>query len=530
MIDNIYTTGIRSGWDVKNASQLTQDLTLEADVAIVGTGAGGGTAAEILSQAGLKVVMLEEGLLQTSDDFKDMDEARAYRDLYQESAGRVTSDGAIAVLQGRSVGGSTTINWTSSFRTPDNTLNHWTDKHGVKGVSPDEMTPWFDHMEKRLHVQPWDKLPNANNSVLGRGCEALGWEVHVIPRNVVGCWDSGYCGLGCPVNAKQSMLVTTIPSALKNGATLVHNLRVQEVKHQNGKVTGLLGVALDSKAVNPTGIKVHVKAKHYVLSGGAINTPALMQRSNLPDPHKQSGKHTCIHPVNLIVAQFPELINGFYGAPQSLASNEFLWPSNENELPGYKIEVPPMHPALGSTVLGVHGNMLKDAVNNLPYLNAVLTLFRDGFSEQSPGGQVRVDDQGFAILDYDISDYLWSGFKHSYHRMAELQFAAGAKRIMPSHLDGEWVTSLKAAKEQIDNLAYEKFRLSIFTAHLMGGSAMGEDPAHSVTNSVGQHHQLDNLSVMDGSLFPTSVGVNPQLSVYALVAKNATALAEKLKG
>lgn len=529
MIDNLYTAGIRAGWDVKDASTLTQDLTLEADVAIVGTGAGGGTAADILSQAGFKVLLLEEGPLKTSDDFKDMDEARAYRDLYQEAGGRVSSDGAIAVLQGRSVGGSTTINWTSSFRTPDNTLDHWTNQHGVKGVSPTDMAPWFDQMEKRLHVQPWAMPPNANNSVLGRGCKALGWEVHVIPRNVLGCWDSGYCGMGCPVNAKQSMLVTTIPAALKHGATLVHKVRIQQIKHHNDKVTGLLGVALDSNTIKPTGIKVHVTAKHYVLAGGAINTPALLLRSNTPDPHKQTGKHTCIHPVNVTLAQMPEKIDGYYGAPQTLASNQFLWPDNENERPGYKIEVPPIHPALGSTVLGEHGDALKRAVSQLPHSNATLALLRDGFSPQSPGGQIRIDDQGNPLLDYDISDYLWAGIKHAYHHMAELQFAAGALRVMPSHLDGKWAGNLKDARTQIDALPYQKFRVNVFTAHLMGGAAMGENPAHAVTNSEGRHHQLENLSVLDGSLFPTSVGVNPQLSIYALIAKNATALAQSLK-
>ena len=119
--DNIYTNGIASGWRVTDASTLTKDRIIETDVVIIGSGAGGGTAAEILTQAGLKVLILEEGPLKTSDDFKDMDEGRAYRELYQEGAGRATSDGAIAILQGRAVGGTTVINWTSSFRTPTET-------------------------------------------------------------------------------------------------------------------------------------------------------------------------------------------------------------------------------------------------------------------------------------------------------------------------------------------------------------------------------------------------------------------------
>lgn len=528
MINDIYTAGIASGWSVTDASTYTSDTTLEADVVIVGSGAGGGTAAEILAQAGFKVLIIEEGPLKTSDSFRHMDEAQAYKDLYQEAGGRATSDGAIAVLQGRSVGGSTTVNWTSSFRTPEQTLNHWADKHGVVGSSSEDMAPWFTQMEQRLGVNPWRQAPNPNNSVLARGAEKLGWEAHGIPRNVVGCWDSGYCGYGCPVNAKQSMLVSTIPAALKLGASLVHRLSVQRIEHNNGKVSGLTAVALAENGVQPTGVTAKIKATHYVLAGGAINTPALLLRSEAPNPHQQTGKHTCIHPVNLTMAEMPEEIHGYYGAPQSIASNEFLWPDASENFPGYKIEVPPIYPALSAAVLSAHGQQLADSVGALPHSNAMLALVRDGFDEGSQGGQVRVDSNGFPLLDYDLTDYLRRGFKHAYLRMAEIQFAAGAKRVMPSHLDGQWASTWREAQQHIENLSYEKFRMSLFTAHLMGGAAMGEDPKQSVVNSYGRHHQLENLSVLDGSVFPTSLGVNPQLSVYGFTAKNATKLAQDL--
>ena len=151
-LPDIYTEGIASGWKVIDAARLAAPQTMEADVAIVGSGAGGGVAAEVLALAGLKVLLLEEGALRTSDSFRDMDEARAYRELYQEGGARATSDGAIAVMQGRSVGGSTTVNWTSSFRTPKQTLEHWAAQHEVKGHGVAEMQPWFEQMERRLDV------------------------------------------------------------------------------------------------------------------------------------------------------------------------------------------------------------------------------------------------------------------------------------------------------------------------------------------------------------------------------------------
>lgn len=529
-IDDIYTKGIASGWQVTNAATLQKNMTIEADVVIVGTGAGGGTAAEILSQAGLKVLMIEEGALKTSDSFKDMDESRAYKELYQEAAGRATSDGAIALLQGKAVGGTTVVNWTSSFRTPEHTLKHWADVHGVTGHSSQEMQPWFEKMEQRLNIAPWAMPPNPNNQVLHDACQKLGWEWHVIPRNVKGCWNSGYCGFGCPVNAKQSMLVSTIPSALMQGASLVHNLRVERVLFTGSQVTGLLALASNETTHQKTGIEVQIKAKHYILAGGALNTPALLLRSQTPNPNKQIGKNTCIHPVVLTLAHMPQKIDPFYGAPQSIASDFFQWKDGATGKMGYKLEVPPVFPAIASGILGTWGQTLKDEMAMLPHTNAMLALMRDGFVEQSQGGQVSIDAKGDPVLEYDMTDYMWDGAKRAYLSMAEAQFAAGATKVKIAHLDATWTTNWKDAQAQINTLPYKKFRTALFSAHLMGGCMMSDDEKRGVVNSQGRHHQLENLSIFDGSVFPTSLGVNPQLSIYGLTAQNATALATQLKG
>jgi choline dehydrogenase-like flavoprotein len=529
-IDDIYTAGIASGWKVTDAATLNKNITLEADVVIVGTGAGGGTAAESLTQAGLKVLMIEEGALKTSAHFKDMDEARAYRELYQEAAGRATSDGAVAILQGRAVGGTTVVNWTSSFRTPNETLKHWAEVHKVTGHSAEEMQPWFEKMEQRLTIAPWAMPPNPNNQVLTDGCKKLGWEWHVIPRNVKGCWNSGYCGLGCPVNAKQSMLVSTIPSALAQGAELIHHLRVERVLFKDNQVTGLLALALDASTHKKTGIEVQIKAKHYILAGGALNTPALLLRSDAPNPHKRLGKRTCIHPVVLTLAQMPQEINPFHGAPQSIASDFFQWKNGATGAMGYKLEVPPVFPAIASGIFGTWGQTLKEEMTMLPHTNAILALMRDGFVEDSQGGEVSIDAKGDPVLDYEVTDFIWEGVKRAYLSMAEAQFAAGASKVKMAHLDSTWVSSWQEAQTQIHNLPYKKFRTALFTAHLMGGCMMSEDETMGVVNSQGRHHQLTNLSIFDGSVFPTSLGVNPQLSIYGLTAQNATALAATLKG
>ncbi len=213
--------------------------SITCDVAIIGTGAGAGVTAELLVKAGLKVVMVEEGPLKSSSDFNQK-ESEAYPSLYQESAARKTADKAINILQGRCVGGSTTVNWTSSFRTPATTLKFWQERYGLKDYSVEGLAPYFAQAERRLNIQPWLVTPNENNDLLRRGAAKLGIASLVISRNVKACWNLGSCGLGCPTNAKQSMLVTTIPAALDQGAQLLTETRADQFELSNGRVTALI--------------------------------------------------------------------------------------------------------------------------------------------------------------------------------------------------------------------------------------------------------------------------------------------------
>jgi choline dehydrogenase-like flavoprotein len=218
MIKDPYAEGRQRGWQIEDASLAEQDLADEADVIVIGTGAGGGISAEILAKSGLKVILVEEGPLRSTPDFR-MQESDAYPQLYQESAARKTADKAINILQGRCVGGSTTVNWTSSFRTPADTLAHWARQHGLADFTPQALQPWFEMVERRLGIHLWEAAPNANNELLRTGGRR--WASRCsMRRNVRGCWNLGYCGTGCPTNAKQSMLLTTLPSALEQGARL----------------------------------------------------------------------------------------------------------------------------------------------------------------------------------------------------------------------------------------------------------------------------------------------------------------------
>ena len=477
--------GSNAGLDVRHGGRLEHGLTLEADVAIIGTGAGGGTAAEILTNAGLKVLLLEDGPLKSSDSFADMEEARAWNDLYQESGSRGTKDGAIAIFQGRSVGGTTVVNWTSSFRTPENTLRHWGKQHGVEGVDPESMAPWFAKMEERLNIHRWPVPPNPNNNALAKGCETLGWEWDIVPRNVKGCWNIGYCGQGCPSNAKQSMLVTTIPAALEKGATLVHNARVNKVLHQGDRVTALQVQGIGEDNRHPNGTLFTVKARRYILAAGAINSPALLLHSDAPDPSGLLGKRTFVHPVPVTIGQFNTPIEGWHGAPQSTYSDEFVWRDGVAGKMGYKMEIAPMHPGLMSAALGGFGETLFERVGGLKNASCNLALMRDGFNEQNQGASISVDNNGYPIIDYAFNDYVWEGIKHALSSLTEAQFAAGATSVLAGHLNAQNWQSWAEAKKGLDELSYEAVKVTLFSAHLMGGCQLGRNENEAVCDSQG---------------------------------------------
>ena len=529
MIKDPYQEGLARGWKVVDAARLEGDREDEADVVIVGSGAGGGIAAEILAKSGLRVIVVEEGPLRSTSDFH-MRESEAYPALYQESAARKTADKGINILQGRCVGGSTTVNWTSSFRTPPGTLTYWQQTFGLADYTQEALLPWFEVVERRLSISAWVVPPNANNEILRSGASKLGVETQVIRRNVNGCWNLGYCGTGCPTNAKQSMLVTTLPAALELGATIFCGLRAERLVLAGDKVTALECVAMDAAGIHPQARRVRLRAKHFVLAGGAIGSPALLLRSAAPDPSGQLGRRTFLHPTLVSSALMDSAVDGHAGAPQSLYSDHFL-----DNLPidgplGYKLEAPPLHPVLFGTTLQGFGEGHAALMKQFRNAQVLLALLRDGFNPASGGGQVRLRDDGTPLLDYPLDEVIWDGARRALLTMAEIQFAAGAKKVYAVHEECSGWNSWAAAKEGIARLPMKPLAMRVVSAHVMGGCAMGVNPGRAVVDPRGRHHQLGNLTVADGSLFPTSIGANPQQSVYGIVARNISALAQALTG
>ena len=522
--------GLARGWQVRGGPHAPPEPVVECDVAIIGSGAGAGITADLLSAAGLKVVIIEEGPLKSSRDFRQL-ESEAYPSLYQESAGRKTADKAINILQGRCVGGSTTVNWTSSFRTPSATLAYWREYFGLSGLTDDAMSPWFLQAEQRLNIGPWLTPPNENNDLLRRGALKIGIAAAAIQRNVKGCWNLGSCGLGCPTNAKQSMLVTTLPAALNRGATLLVETRAEKFELQGGRVAAVHCVpVLGNGEVVAGASTCRVVARHYVLAGGAINSPALLMRSAAPDPHRLLGARTFLHPVVASIATFDHRVAGWQGAPQTIYSDHFLDVDPIDGPIGYKLEAPPLHPLIFATTMNGYGREAATALSKFPNTHALLALMRDGFHVQSPGGRVKLRSDGSPELDYPLNHFVMDGARRALLTMAELQFAAGAQKVMVGHELAPPYSTWAAARDGIASLPMKPLLTKVVSAHVMGGCGMAADDKRGVVRPDALHWQIDNLSVHDGSLFPTSIGANPQLSVYGLVNMLATQLAKRMTG
>jgi choline dehydrogenase-like flavoprotein len=352
-------------------------------------------------------------------------------------------------------------------------------------------------------------MANANNRAILRGARALGWEADTTRRNVKGCANSGYCGMGCPVDGKQAMHVTTIPDAVAGGLRLYADTEARRVVVEGGRAVRVEATVLDRRNSREVGRRVVVKPKVLALSGGAINTPALLLRSGL-DAGGKVGRRTFIHPVVGMAALFDEKIDGFYGAPQSAASHQFI--ERGDDKIGFFLEAAPVQPMLIALGTGGFGEAHAAFMEKLPYSAAMLALCVDGLLPGDDGGVVSLRSDGRIRVDYPIRPALQEGFRAAHRALAELALASGAKQAISMHADPVFMDS-PADLGRLDAATYGAHEHGIFTAHQMGGCGMGAD---GVVDSEHRFRGVDNLFVVDGSVLPTALGVNPSQTIYGL--------------
>ncbi len=509
-----------------DAAQLALPLHLDADLVVVGSGPGGATAAMVAAEAGLKVVVLEAGAFIPPSAMTQREE-QMLPELLWANGGRGSRDKAVKVHQGRGVGGSSLHNINLCKRIPPPILSAWHRERGLEHLPPVQWDQLYQDVEGLLQVNAVaPELWSRHNQLLQAGTEALGWRGGGLSHNRTGCVGSGFCLVGCAYDAKNNALKVMMPRAVKAGVQVLAHCQAVRVEHDGTRVSAVHAVALDPFSRASLGpVVVHVP--RVCLSASATGTPALLLRSGVPDASGQTGLGLRIHPALVAAGDFEEPVRAWTGIPQTYECTEFLdfeAVHGEHPAPGEGqrtwIVTAFAHPVGTATMLPGHGAAHHQRMERYAHLGVLTGMIHD-----LSAGSVRPRGDLGLTIDYwpDEADRreLMFGLK----RCCELLFAAGARSV---YVPTDPVLELPSrdALSKLDGLELTRGLLDITAVHPMASVPMGDDPAQAPVDSRGKHHGLEGLWVADGSLFPTSIGGPPQLSIYAMGLHVGRAIAE----
>jgi choline dehydrogenase-like flavoprotein len=477
---------------------------IEADVCVVGSGAGGGVAAAILAAAGRRVVVLERAAHATERDFGGP-ELEGLAKLFLDRGLTATDDRWISIRAGSAVGGGTVVNWSSSIRLPDVVREEW------RAAGIDDLDPAYDAVEAEIDVTSAESEPNGPNAALARGLDALGLPRQVIPRNVRGCTECGPCAVGCRSGAKRSGLRTYLAAACADGASILDRTEARRILVRDGRVEGVV-------AAVPGG-EITVRARHVALAGGALLSPVLLQRSGIADG--VAGRTLRMHPVTAVAGVHPQRIDAWSGVPQSVMSDAF---AEIDGVHGFRIEAAPMHPGIVGTALPWwSGPQHAASLARAAHTAAFIAIVRD----RTPG-RIDVDRDGAPRIRYGVGVPERRLLLRAMLELARLQEAAGAGRIFTLHtppLEREPGGSTADLLAGIERRGVAPNRVLLFTAHQMSSCRIGTDARDSTADPDGRVRGVDGLWVTDASAFPTSSGVNPMLTILALSRRTALRMA-----
>ena len=495
---------------------ISGDLRIEADLCVVGSGAAGAILAKEVAEAGYRVVVLEEGGYYQPPYFGH-DVAQGLERLYFERGMRVTlGRSTIFTMQGRLVGGTTVVNSAICFRLPEWILSRWADEFGLT-VTAAELDEAFSRVEKNLNIKPVDEeVLGMNNLLFRRGCESLGIHSHPILRNERGCRACGVCLAGCPEGAKQSMDLTYIPWGLEAGMDVYANCRAERVMLKRGRALGVRGRFLDPRNDRPR-FRMEVHAKMTVVSAGTMASPVLLMKSGVPNRNRKVGRNLLNHPGTGIIGRFPEAVNAWEGANQGYESSEWIREGIVLET----VWAPPQFAAARTPGFGIPNLEIMQNLKHLASFGAMVRATTTGRVIPQPGTLN-------PVIWYSINDHDLSLIARAMQRIAEVYFAAGAREIYPMVYGFPEVMTESAQASVFVERELTPQQFMLIGNHPMGTCRMGEDPANAVVNSHCESHEVENLFVCDGSIFPTAPGVNPQLSIMAFADLTARRIIPRL--
>lgn len=492
------------------------EVELEADVVVVGSGSGGGVVAATLAAAGRDVLVLEAGDAVAPADLPG-DEARALQELYWRAGTVTTDDGNVAILAGRTLGGGSTVNWSNCVPPPAHVLQEWAEA-GVDGADGPDMADHLQAVAQRMGVTDEGTEVMGPNAMLRDGAKALGWSWHPTARNVDTDREdpraTGATGLGDRAGAKQGSLQTWLPDAVAQGARILTGCTAQRVLVERGRAAGVVGTRLRDGRQQ----RVTVRAREVVVACGALETPALLLRSGIGGP--AVGQHLRLHPVPVLLGVYDHPQDVWLGPPQGVVVGER---SDVADGYGYLLETPHYHPGLLAASVSWPARAHKLLMGRFDRIATFIAVTRE-----RGGGRVTLDEAGEGVVEYPLDDSFdrWL-LQQGVRDIVRLHVAAGALAIAdPAPGQDVWRRGddVEAFADRIAAKPMGKESRVLFSAHQMGSARIGTDPTTSVADGDGQLHDTPGVWIGDTSLFPSAVGSNPMLTTMAMARRTATRL------
>ncbi len=503
-------------------TEISRPTTLTADVVVVGAGAGGSVAAQVLAQAGLDVVVLDKGPHVRPSDFDHRERVDEPDPLFEV---RATRDRGVALYTGSCLGGGTVIGFGAAPSPPRSVLAQWDQLTGLGDalLSP-ELDASLEAVRASLGVNLLHSRPSRRDELLEAGLRAHGWHVETLPRNATRCPQDeacGFCWMGCSRGARRSSLRTTLNEAFKHGTRVVANARVTRVHVRAGRATGVDATV--------EGVPLTVSARAVVLAAGSLVTPTLLRRAGLGG--RALGRHLHLHPSTLVWGRFDEPVNPWAGVQQARSSSQFA--DLDGQGYGVRLQTAPIHPVffMNSMPWG-QPRRYKEALEAYRFWAPVGVILRDQ-SQGTVAGPRRGLRWGSAGVTYHLGRRDQAHVREGVVRAAEVLAAAGAKEILAAtHGYASWSPARTATptdlQRQLDRMGYGTDRIQYWSIHQMGTTRMGVNPRSSVVDGDAKVHGVRGLYVMDASVFPSALGLQPTVTIAALAHRAATRLARHL--
>ena len=498
---------------------------LDADVLIIGSGAGGGALAGTLTELmpGKKIVVAEKGGHYGAESFTQREwDGRV---MFADKGRRTTADGAIPVKSGECVGGGTLINVTLCHDPIPEVWASWRNEFGLQnfsfdadandyGVSKLNIATALAEVKRRLNIQlSKESELNDNNRIFERGCAAIGMSSRRWERNVRDCIGCGYCNEGCAYDRKQGTDQTYVADAMQRGAQFIHSFDVTELElgKRNGALTAIGAVGRvretepGSRANSVPPGALRVRAKLVILAAGAVGDPVLMLRSGVPDPHEVIGRGLILHPSLPVIGIMDREIVNYRGVSGVSFSDHFA------KSHGLYFECLFGHPVYGAAAVPGIGEEHFAVMEKFDRLAGFGVMLVDSVDRKN---RVEVTPSRMRI-HYQISDEGRERLRFGAERAVELMFGGGATRVL---FASEELPPFRDASEakRARELRFIPHRTTITSAHCQSTVKMSEDPRRGAIDSRCESHAVRNLIVCDASSFPTSCGVNPMVAILTL--------------